>query len=142
VSTNDFVAAAQEALAEGEPLGLVLTALDAETWGTSNNSNLNLRFRSDDATTGQRPTLTVQYTHFPTQGDYNLDEVVDAADYVLWRKNPLGIYGSAEYQVWRANFGDAVLPAGAPLPAPEPATGTFCVTMTAMFLMRFHRSRE
>jgi hypothetical protein len=35
-------------------------------------------------------------------GDYNLDHNVDAADYVVWRKND----GSQEgYDTWRANFG-------------------------------------
>ena len=37
-------------------------------------------------------------------GDYNADNVVDAADYVVWRKN----HGTlAEYDTWRANFGTA-----------------------------------
>ena len=39
-------------------------------------------------------------------GDYNHNGVVDAADYVLWRKNP-SVYGGnpAGYNTWRANFG-------------------------------------
>jgi hypothetical protein len=39
-------------------------------------------------------------------GDYNNNGVVDAADYVLWRKNP-GAYGGdpAGYTTWRTNFG-------------------------------------
>jgi hypothetical protein len=35
-------------------------------------------------------------------GDYNLDAVVDAADFVVWRKND---GSAAAYDVWRANFG-------------------------------------
>lgn len=50
-------------------------------------------------------------------GDYSNDGVVDAADYVLWRKaegenvflpnNPISAMpiGSAHYDVWRSNFG-------------------------------------
>ena len=40
-------------------------------------------------------------------GDYNNNGKVDAADYVLWRKNP-GAYGGdpAGYNTWRANFGN------------------------------------
>jgi hypothetical protein len=40
-------------------------------------------------------------------GDYNNNGKVDAADYVLWRKNP-GAFGGnpAGYNTWRANFGN------------------------------------
>jgi hypothetical protein len=39
-------------------------------------------------------------------GDYNGDGKVDAADYVLWRKNPAGFGGDpAGYTTWRNNFG-------------------------------------
>ena len=66
------------------------------------------------------------------EGDYNLDGVVDAADYVLWRKDP-GSYGGDPdgYVAWRANFGAGSVPgAGAGsggigaggAAVPEPAT--------------------
>lgn len=53
---------------------------------------------------------------FPLSGDYNADGVVDAADYVVWRKsvgttNVLpndpdgGTIGPAQYATWKANFG-------------------------------------
>jgi autotransporter-associated beta strand protein len=39
-------------------------------------------------------------------GDYNGDGIVNSADYVLWRKDPLTYGGDpAGYNVWRANFG-------------------------------------
>jgi hypothetical protein len=37
-------------------------------------------------------------------GDHNQDGKVDAADYVVWRKNPAGFAANA-YDTWRANFG-------------------------------------
>ena len=48
------------------------------------------------------------------EGDYNGNGVVDAADYVLWRKGgPLqnevdapGTINQADYDAWRARFGD------------------------------------
>jgi hypothetical protein len=67
-------------------------------------------------------------------GDYNLDGAVDAADYVVWRKNDgsenplpndneLGVPIRADhYDLWRANFG--LLPevgGGNAIAAPEPA---------------------
>jgi hypothetical protein len=105
VSTTDFVAAAQAALTAGTPLNLLVTGLGAEAFGAANAANLNLRFRSDDAVTGGRPRLTVHYTPGPLVGDFSLNNVVDAADYVVWR-NAAGVtYGPAEYTGWRTNFG-------------------------------------
>ena len=56
-------------------------------------------------------------------GDFNHDGVVDAADYVVWRKNPNGT--QAQYVVWHEHFGQPLgSGAGASLNAnvPEPAT--------------------
>jgi hypothetical protein len=36
-------------------------------------------------------------------GDYNNDGSVDAADYVVWRKNDIN--GQQGYDDWRTNFG-------------------------------------
>jgi hypothetical protein len=72
-------------------------------------------------------------------GDYNGNFVVDAADYVVWRKNLGGGtslpnddtpgVGPDDYQHWRARFGntaggDAILQSAEPLsvPIPEPAS--------------------
>lgn len=60
------------------------------------------------------------------QGDYNDNGVVDAADYVVWRKSSgstdtlpndttPGIVDVTDYDVWRSNFGNT-----APAPAPAP----------------------
>ncbi|MEX0612394.1 MAG: hypothetical protein WD229_09755 [Pirellulales bacterium] len=38
-------------------------------------------------------------------GDFNHDGTVDAADYVVWRKNPGDIYTPDDFNVWRANLG-------------------------------------
>jgi hypothetical protein len=52
-------------------------------------------------------------------GDYNDDGSVDAADYVVWRKND----GTPEgYDTWRANFGETATGAGGISTVPEPAT--------------------
>jgi len=55
-------------------------------------------------------------------GDYNRDGVVDAADYVVWRKGVGTIYTQNHYNVWRSNFG-AMLPVAAETftPVPEPS---------------------
>ena len=52
--------------------------------------------------------VTVTNVIEPALGDYNHNGVVDAADYVIWRKTNSG--SAAAYTTWRANFG-ALLPA-------------------------------
>jgi hypothetical protein len=60
-------------------------------------------------------------------GDYNGDGKVDAADYVVWRKDPSAHGGDpAGYDTWRTNFGrpagaGAALGAGAGAAVPEPS---------------------
>jgi hypothetical protein len=63
----------------------------------------------------------------PLIGDYNSDGTVDAADFVVWRKNPDALGGDAGFNTWRANFGRATADGaivGSPSAAnvPEPAT--------------------
>jgi hypothetical protein len=62
-------------------------------------------------------------------GDFNPNGVVDAADYVVWRKGLGTTYTQNDYLVWRAHFGQtagsgAALPSAKPLSAavPEPSS--------------------
>jgi hypothetical protein len=55
-------------------------------------------------------------------GDFNTDGSVDAADYVVWRKNPDGTYTEADYDMWLTNFGSTEVGAGSGAAVPEPAT--------------------
>jgi formylglycine-generating enzyme required for sulfatase activity len=75
----------------------------------------------------------------PLTGDYNFDNIVDARDYVVWRKNvgtvvALGTNGDAngngfvensEYQPWRSHFGQSISGSAASVESasvPEPTT--------------------
>ncbi len=58
-------------------------------------------------------------------GDFNGDGVVDAADYVVWRKGLGMTYTQNDYNVWRAHFGQTAgsgAGAGTNAAVPEPAT--------------------
>jgi peptidoglycan hydrolase-like protein with peptidoglycan-binding domain len=67
-------------------------------------------------------------------GDVNLDDVVDARDYVIWRANVGKTFAQADFTQWRANFGRTItnrpIAAGAEyggaglavLSIPEPST--------------------
>jgi hypothetical protein len=87
-------------------------------------------------------------------GDYNNDGIVNAADYVIWKKNvgqpsqtlpndTTGVLiGQAQYDLWRSNFGNtmAVPGSGAVEIAsgiPEPSS----VSLLALGLAAFARCR-
>ena len=41
-------------------------------------------------------------------GDFNLDDVVDARDYVVWRSNLNKTFKQSDYNLWRANYGKTI----------------------------------
>jgi hypothetical protein len=79
-------------------------------------------------------------------GDFNLDQKVDAADYVLWRSggspNP---NSSGDFGLWRANFGRmagsgaALSSIEAPAAVPEPTTFGLFVWLLASLCFRRRR---
>jgi len=62
---------------------------------------------------------TVTLGEFVLSGDYNLNGTIDAADYVVWRKDPL--HTPAGYTLWKSNFGRSTSGGGA---GASVATGT------------------
>jgi hypothetical protein len=90
--------------------------------------------------TGSLRTGFVQYVGMPPaslQGDYNMNGVVDAADYVVWRKTdgtPAG------YNLWRTNFGRTAAGGAASLggaaSVPEPATVGLVLAIIALAVLR------
>ena len=78
-------------------------------------------------------------------GDYNLDGIVDAADYVVWRKTD----GTQEgYDTWRANFGAVSLAIGAGsgslsnTTVPEPAAAWTLLLWAAVGILIERKSRR
>jgi autotransporter-associated beta strand protein len=76
-------------------------------------------------------------------GYFNLDGIVDAADYVVWRKGLGTTYTQSDYDVWRAHFGQtassgSALPSANSLSAgvPEPATWVLLVLAAASWCLR------
>jgi hypothetical protein len=74
----------------------------------------------------------------PLAGDYNHNGVVDAADYVLWRKGLDTTFTQADYDTWRGNFGlsggSGAISGSA---VPEPATMVVAILgMAVMFARR------
>jgi hypothetical protein len=84
-------------------------------------------------------------------GDFNEDDKVDAADYVIWRKNETanvalpndnGLATQAErFDLWRANFGNMTMPGGGSGGAvPEPATLVMLIVGMAAVALGRRRS--
>jgi hypothetical protein len=87
-----------------------------------------------------------------TTGDYNLDGIVDAADYVLWRKtfnqsvapdgsgadgDGDGIIDDGDYDFWRTRFGEIVPGSGGAVPEP----GTVALLAVALLVGSCRRLR-
>jgi probable HAF family extracellular repeat protein len=78
-------------------------------------------------------------------GDYNVDGAVDAADYVVWRKD---VDPQVGFNVWRANFGASLgvgngsaIPSAEPLSANVPEPSTFALLFgSAWFALRHRRA--
>ena len=102
-------------------------------------------------------TGSVEYIAFPVQpvnGDYNDNDIADAADYVLWRKNvgttntlandPIGgEIDEDQYNQWRANFGKPATPMatlGAGSSVPEPMTVAMFLIAVALCQLTWSRS--
>jgi len=77
----------------------------------------------------------------PLPGDYNRNNVVDAADYVVWRSSPdilqnesasPGVVDQDDYNFWRASFGRTAFTTGAiVVAAPLPESPTWLMLATA-----------
>src|SRR5690606_35601535 len=66
-------------------------------------------------------------------GDYNQDGSVDAADYVVWRRDDGSVPG---YGDWRSNFGTSSAGGGAIGTVPEPSALALLVILAGWAVLR------
>jgi hypothetical protein len=91
-------------------------------FGNRQNNGADFRIFGGVGTTFYLDLVQVSAAVVPESGDYNGDGLVNAADYVLWRKNPTGVYTQNEFDLWRGDFGETVgSSAQSYLNAPEPS---------------------
>jgi hypothetical protein len=76
-------------------------------------------------------------------GDFNLDNKVDGADYVVWRKGLGTTHFPEEYNTWRMNFGASMgsgtVSGGA---VPEPSVVSWLLVIGAAFVGQFLNRRR
>lgn len=100
---------------------------------------------------GVPPTLSVDVTLLDLPGDYNLDGIVDAADYSVWRDN-LGSetalvnddtpgVGDDDYDRWKANFGATPTSAAGALAAAVPEPSAWWIALGSLGAMGLIRRR-
>jgi hypothetical protein len=76
-------------------------------------------------------------------GDFNHDNIVDAADYVVWRKNPAGTYTTTDFNNWLANFGrSAGSGTSSNVAVPEPASRLYLAVGVWAVTFRPRRERQ
>jgi hypothetical protein len=102
---------------------------------------------------GDKSFRIVQQSEPVVLGDYNYNGVVDAADYVVWRKNlgpgtlaneagiSPGVVDQADYRYWRSRFGaTAEFRSALTATVPEPDTVLLCLAASFVALIRRHPS--
>jgi autotransporter-associated beta strand protein len=77
-------------------------------------------------------------------GDFNFDDRVDASDYVVWRKGLGTTYTQADYDLWRAHYGETAGSGssfGGGGTVPEPSIFAFFIFAALPFVARRRRAQ-
>jgi hypothetical protein len=135
--------------------GLSATHIDAATAGTYQFDRL-VFLSGNNLDTDRMAFSDLDVTFMPgvasgLLGDFNEDDKVDAADYVIWRKNetannPLpndnGVATQAErFELWKANFGEMPGAGGGAGAIPEPASAALAMFGALVVAFRRRRAR-
>jgi hypothetical protein len=75
------------------------------------------------------------------QGDFNSDDRVDAADYVVWRNGLGTMFTPADYDTWRANFGRTAAASATAAAVPEPLASLIVYLAVAIAALNVRSER-
>jgi hypothetical protein len=106
---------------------------------------LYVQFVGSEGNLGYLNDMQIEGIASELAGDYNADGKVDAADYVVWRKDPSAYGGDpAGYNTWRTNFGrppgaGSALTSAAAAAVPEPSSFVLAVAVAVSFFSLVRR---
>jgi len=136
----------------GDPKPTIPLATAQDSTFTSGRAGIVFN-EDDDNTTGLFRFVAAQDTPFvdAVAGDYDGDDDVDGADFLLWQRQ-LGGPGSADgsgngtvdaadLTIWQTNFGAGGNAVGSAAAVPEPA-GLACALAAALAVVTFGRRRS
>jgi hypothetical protein len=110
-----YLGAAGAPLTAGQSISLG-NAFNTSVFGVGNNGDLQLKF---GLVGGLEINGAVSYVTGGKPGDFDGDNDVDGADFLVWQRGVGTTHNAATLALWKANFATAVGAAGA---VPEPAT--------------------
>jgi hypothetical protein len=130
-----------DGIGTGTALSVAAQSFSASISGTGSTLDLRILMVSDGDEELAFDSIMVT-TPDGIPGDFNLNGIIDAADYVVWRKNA---GTQADYNLWRSHFGQPAA-AGAVATAnagvPEPATALILMFAAAGWWRRSRRNSQ
>jgi hypothetical protein len=124
-----------------------LTSLSVPAGKLNVGSTYSWKVRYQDNYGGWSSYSTPTSLSVGIAGDYNHNGVVDAADYLVWSKNPTANGGADGYNTWRAHFGMAVasgtelLSADSTSAVPEPSAAALLLGLAILLTRSPRRAR-
>jgi hypothetical protein len=119
------------------PLPTSLNDYSTVIYVSSTTSTLDIHAASTDNFGGTRLNAFA----LSLAGDYDGNNRVDAADYVVWRKDPASFGGAGGYDAWRSNFGASIgSGSGNVLESAVPEPAAIALAAICMFVLSLNRS--
>jgi hypothetical protein len=116
----------------------------------NDNGNPEAQWLVDEIRVGETFADVTPFAPSGVPGDYNQNNAVDAADYVVWRSDPMtlpnegaspGVVDQADFDFWRARFGaTSAVGTASGAAVPEPTTCVLAAFMCAV--LSIARSRR
>jgi T5SS/PEP-CTERM-associated repeat protein len=134
---NNFVPGAQNIFtvlsAVGNINGAFSNVANGQRLTTSDGAGSFLVHYGTGSAFNPRQIVLTNFESSSLAGDFNRDGSVDAADYVVWRRNPSGntLVDTTNYNTWRTNFGRTADQLAESTSVPEPAAlALVCAMLT------------
>jgi len=154
--STDIAASAGSLVLAGGSGHTFMSSLAATSIGTFSATYM-LNFSDENLPGALNKSISLMLTGSTfLAGDYNGDNVVDAADYVVWRHtegesvtayaaadgNGDGIIDDGDFDVWRSNFGQTATGSGALVASSVPEPTSTVLILATVIAAVVHRGRR